>query len=38
MLSASEENMTGKIPENLAVQILSALPLDITFIDEDDII
>jgi DUF438 domain-containing protein len=38
MLSASEENMPGKMPGNLAVQILSALPLDITFIDEDDII
>jgi len=30
--------MPGKLPENAALAVLDALPLDITYIDESDII
>ena len=30
--------MLGKLPENVALAVLSSLPLDITYIDERDII
>jgi DUF438 domain-containing protein len=38
MLSPSEEKMPGEIPETIARSVLSALPVDITFIDKNNVI